>query len=143
MDVPSTYERFGIHFRYPTNWQLQEEQDEGWPVSVVVQSPATAFWSLSLYRKLLPPETLAQEVLDALRSEYADIEVESVAARNPQQSGLCYELRFYCLDLVVAACLEVFDHADHTFVILSQAEDREFEQGRMVFDAITASIFLT
>lgn len=140
-DAPAVYSRFGIQFQYPENWQLWEDQTEGWPFSVSLQSPATAFWSLTLYRKLLPPETVAAEVLAAMRDEYQDLDVSPSRLRTSQGTGTAFDLNFYCLDLLIAGCLQVFDYKDHTFVVLTQAEDREFETAQLVLRAITESLF--
>jgi hypothetical protein len=138
---PATFSRFGIRFQYPANWQLHEDQVEAWPVSLSLQSPGTAFWSLTLYRKLLPVETVAEEALAALRAEYSDLDVAVSPLTTSQGEGRAYDLNFYCLDLLIAGRLQVFDYHDHTFVILSQAEDREFDRSQLVLRAITESLF--
>ena len=66
----------GISFRYPANWRLEREPtDDGW--TVLVQSPATTFLMLTCDPGLPTPAEMADTALEALRSEYPDLESES------------------------------------------------------------------
>ncbi|MDA0657510.1 MAG: hypothetical protein O2931_11135 [Planctomycetota bacterium] len=142
-NAPATYTGFGIRFQYPSNWVLLEEQTEGWPIGLTVQSPGTAFWSLNLYRKLLPPAALAQEVLAAMRSEYLDLEADPVTSRTGLDSDVAFDLNFYCLDRLVTGKIEIIDYQALTLVILAQAEDLEFEELKAVLAALTESLFIS
>jgi len=138
---PAVFTGFGIRFLYPSNWELFEEQTDEWPISLTVQSPGTAFWSLSLYRQLLPTKTLADEFLEAMRGEYPELEASPLPSREDLDSHLAYELNFYCQERLAAGKAEIFDHQALTLVILMQGEDREFDRLQPVLDAITESLF--
>ena len=51
-----------------------------------------------------------------------------------------YDLLFYCLDFIVSAKVRSFSLDGRTYVLLSQAEDSEFERISPVFSAITTSL---
>ena len=137
---PRTYTGFGVEFSYPSNWTLREEQTDGWPVSLAVESPAAAFWSLTIHRRLLPPAAVAEEVLQAMRTEYSDLECEASRRQILDLDSYHYDLRFYCMDFVVAACVQVIAAGDLVLVVLSQGEDREFAAQQGVFAAMTHSL---
>ena len=54
--MPAVYEKLGVRFLYPENWQITDEELDGWPQSVSVQSPGSAFWSLHVYSSEIAPE---------------------------------------------------------------------------------------
>lgn len=134
--MPRTFDRLGVHFSYPDNWTL-EEQDAGTDaMQVVVTSPQTAFWQLSRHPAEAPLEALFDEALAALRSEYEDIEVEAddQQLEGRQIEGFC--VNFFCLDLTNTCLLQGFKTQSATWLVACQAEDREMAQAGMVFRAM-------
>jgi hypothetical protein len=138
--MPAVYEKLGLRFLYPESWQITDEQFEDWPHTVSVQSPGSAFWSLHVYTADVEPNEAADEVLQAMRREYADLEAESVNESIGSTNAVGYDMDFYCLDFVVASRTRSFTHQGQTFVMLCQAEDREFAELENVFRAMTASL---
>ena len=51
-----------------------------------------------------------------------------------------YDLLFYCLDFIVSSRVRSFSFENRTFVLLWQAEDKEFDEISPVFSAITTSL---
>ena len=51
-----------------------------------------------------------------------------------------YDLAFYCLDLTNTAHVRGLRSAHTTYTIYCQAEDREYEQLKRVFQAITVTL---
>ena len=70
------FEEEGIRFRYPEDWQLEREETEsGWTVTLQSPSPGTAFLLLSYDGDMPTPEEMLESTLEALRSDYPDLEV--------------------------------------------------------------------
>jgi hypothetical protein len=76
--MPAVFDKLGVHFDYPDNWQI-EDYDEGVDlevVQVVVTSPQSAFWHLCKHPLDVDLDTLFDEGLAAMRVQYPDMEVE-------------------------------------------------------------------
>ena len=134
------YDRYGIQFMYPENWEVLEEEVNSWPRSVNVQSPSGAFWSITMYQSHDAPEGLNEEVLRTMRQEYQDIDAEPVSEMLAGCRVTGYDMNFYCLDLLISTSIRTFIVGDQTYLAMFQAEDREFERIESVFRAITASL---
>jgi hypothetical protein len=133
-------EKFGLRLPYPENWEVDDSPDPMWPESISIQTPGDAFWSVSIHPANSDLKQLADTVLDTMRREYEDVEVEMIRetlADTPMQG---FNLRFYCLDLLVQAQLRAFSMADQSYVVLCQGEDREFDRQAAVFAAITRAV---
>jgi hypothetical protein len=137
--MPGVFEKFGIKFLYPENWQVTEEgaADE-WPKTVTVQSPGDAFLSIYVYEGGVNLRELVHEAVEAMRAEYQDLEEEEVL--QPDDADYGYNLDFYCLDLVVTTQIRGALLPGLAVVWQCQAESREFEECAMVFRAITTTL---
>jgi hypothetical protein len=139
--MPAVYEKMGIRFLYPDNWTLDEQDAlSGDNASVTVYSPEGAFWSIVLHPRSTDPRELTKAALDVMKKEYEDCEAEPVTETVAGQEMSGFDINFYCLDLTNTALIRGFRTPEFTFVILSQAEDREFSKVQLVFKAITASL---
>jgi len=138
--MPITFDKLGISFQYPDNWELDDSDARLGRRSVTVYSPGGAFWSISLHSGSIPPKKLTSAVLEAMKEEYNSLEVEDIneVVAGRELSG--YDFAFYCFDLTNTATVRSVKIAHTTYVIFCQAEDREYEQVREVFRAITASL---
>ena len=79
--MPAVFDKLGVHFDYPDNWQI-EDYDEGLDsevVQVVVTSPQSAFWHLCKHPLDVDLDTLFDQGLAAMRIQYPDMEVEIAA----------------------------------------------------------------
>ena len=83
---------------------------------------------------------LAQAAVKALRQVYSDLDSEAAEEVVFGQELTGYDVNFYCLDLTNTALVRGFRTEDATYMILCQAEDREFAEVEPVFRAITASL---
>lgn len=133
-------EKFGLRLPYPENWEVDDSPDPMWPESVSIQTPEAAFWSLSIHPPSADLKQLAETVLDAMRREYDDVEVETVRETLADTPVQGFNLRFYCLDLLVQAQLRAFSTASQSYVVLCQGEDREFDRQAAVFAAMTQAV---
>lgn len=138
--MPSVFQQNGLRFEYPENWTL-DEASEDQVEQVVVSSPNTAFWHLSKYPLDSELEPLFDEALAALRTEYQGMETEPVFDLQVEDRQLTgFDVRFICLDLTITCWFRGFQTDDATYLLLCQAEDREFEQVSPVFLAMLASL---
>lgn len=139
--MTALYDRHGIQFLYPENWEVSEEQASDWPRSVNVQSPSGAFWSITMYRSHDAPAGLVnEEVLRTMQQEYAELDAEPVTEELAGRETAGYDMNFYCLDLLISAGIRTCVIGAHTYLAMFQAEDREFQDMEEVFRAMTASV---
>lgn len=138
--MPATYDKSEVRFLYPDNWSLSEDQEEQWPQAISVQSPSSAFWSLHVYPSRQDSGILAKEALRGLSEAYEEVESEEVFEKIGPAEATGYNAEFFYLDFVVRAEVRSFAVAGRSFVVLCQAESREFEEMAKVFRAITLSL---
>ena len=138
--MPAAFDQFGFCFEYPENWSVDQSDECEESEQVVISSPETAFWHLSRHAPDVELETLFDEVLAALRSEHHDIEVEPVrdSLEGVELEG--FDVNFICLDLTNTCWLRACRTPTATFLLICQAEDREFERVSPVFLAMLASM---
>jgi hypothetical protein len=133
------FEHNGIAFSYPENWRLeQEESDTGW--TVLVQSPDTAFFLLSVNEEGPSREHVVRTALEALREDYPDLEADECVDSLAGQPAVGHDMRFISLDLTNTCWTRSFSSADGTVLVLCQLNDLELEQHEPVLRAICASL---
>jgi hypothetical protein len=139
--MTAIYNRSGLHFMYPENWELAEDSVDTVPRSILLQAPSGAFWSLDIHPFSVSDEELLQHVVEAMRGEYPDLEAQPADEQIAGESASGYNLFFYCLDFIVAARVRALRLGHATYLWMYQAEDRDFDQLEPVFRAITVSMF--
>ncbi len=136
----ATFKRHGIRFLYPDNWELQEDNPQPQLHCVTLQSPGSSFWMLQITETPESLPKLATEALESVRQDYENVDA-STAEEDVEGITLAgYDLQFYCLDFLISARIRSFSLGDRACVLLSQAEDAEFEKNAPVFSAITTSL---
>jgi len=138
--MPAVFSRSDLRFEYPENWSLDTSEDQLGSEQVVISSPETAFWHLSKHSPEVDLELLFDEALAALRGEYQDIEVEPVQEHFEDHNLEGYDVNFICLDLTNTCWLRACRTPSATFLLICQAEDREFARVSAVFLAMLASL---
>ena len=149
--MPGVFNRFGIHFQYPENWTL--ETDDATPGRQVVSlySPGGAFWTVALTTAADEPIELAEAALEILQREYDELDSEPVEETVAGVDLVGFDVNFYCLDLTNTAWIRAGiktstggatgdEPTPMRYLILCQAEDREFDQISPVFRAMTISL---
>ncbi len=136
----ATYDRHGIRFAYPENWELSEDYQGSGSHCVTLQSPNSGFWMLQALQTAKSADLLAAEALQSVKQEYGDVEFVRVDEQIEGTQSVGYDLAFYCLDFVVSAKIRSFLLEQRKYVLLWQAEDGEFEHLHAVFLAITVSL---
>ena len=135
------FEEGGIRFRYPENWSLErEDSDAGWTVSI--QSPQTAFLTVTLDEDMPSVDQMAETALAALREVYPDLEAEDCIDSLAGQPAVGHNIRFFSLDLTNTCWTRSFYSARGTVLVLCQANDLELEAHEPVLRAICASLEL-
>jgi hypothetical protein len=138
--MPLVFKKLGISFQYPDNWSLDEQDAMAGRKSVTVYSPGGAFWSVSVHPPTADPGQLARAAVDAMRAEYPEIEAENASDTIAGRAMTGFDLCFYYLDLTSTASVRCLRTDRATYVVFSQAEDREFRQLELVFRAMTTSL---
>lgn len=138
--MSAIFDQSGVRFAYPESWTIENPPDEEAEVQVTASSEGTAFWSLSVYPGLRDIRGLLGEVLQAMQAEYPALEHDPADEIVEGTSVVGYDLSFYCLDLTNSAWIRVFHRNQATYLLLAQAEDKEFEEVEPVFEAMTACL---
>jgi hypothetical protein len=135
------FEDEGIRFKYPKTWQLEREENEtGWTISL--QSPDTAFLTISLREDMPSVDRMAETALAALREEYPDLEAENCVDSLAGQPAVGHDIRFFSFDFTNTCWTRSFYSSRGTFLVLCQANDLELETHGRVLKAICASLEL-
>lgn len=137
--MPAEFNKLGLSFQYPENWQLDHE-DAASGQSVTVYSPGGAFWSVSIDPHASDPIKLARAAVGAMQEEYSELEVTEVCETIAGVEMTGFDLNFYYLDLTSTAAVRCFRTERATYTIFYQSEDREFEQIEKVFRAMSTSV---
>jgi hypothetical protein len=136
--MPAAFDQDGIHFLYPENWALEHaEHEAGW--TVAVESPETAFLTVSLREDRPSIEDLADAALATLREDYPNLDVESTAGSFAGQPSVGHDVRFFSLDLTNTCRIRSFRSGAGTVLVLSQVNDLE-ERNALVLEAICKSL---
>jgi hypothetical protein len=133
------FEERGVRFQYPENWRLERAEDEsGWSVSL--QSPNTAFMLISVNEEMPSADQVAQTALEALRSEYPELEADDCVDTVAGQPAVGHDIQFFSLDLTNTCWTRSFYCDSGTVLVLWQANDLELPSCEPVLRAITASL---
>jgi hypothetical protein len=135
------YRADGISFQYPENWRLnREDGEDGW--TVLLQSPGTAFLTLTYEHSGADAEEIADAVLAALQADYPVLEARSHVETLAGQMALGHDIEFFSLDLTNTCWTRAFDAEDGVVLILCQCNDLELDEYGPILRAIRASLKL-
>ncbi|MFM7108446.1 MAG: hypothetical protein ACKOZU_07600 [Planctomycetaceae bacterium] len=133
------FHRLGLDFSYPDSWSLDTEDAREGRVAVTVQAPEGGFWSVSGHAPGGRAADLVAAVVAEMRDEYRDLDAEPAtdAVAGHVLSGV--DLNFYFLDLTNTAQVRTLETPTAVWLLLCQAEDREWDRVAPVFAAMTTS----
>lgn len=140
--MTATFQKHEIEFVYPDNWKLIQNDDAPEDeINVQVESPSGAFWSLNVLPPDVSPAQAIASAVEGLKEQYQDFEIQDAPTwtATPHECETA-EALFYCLDFLVTAGAWAFSTDSGTMLVLCQAENREYDQMRELFDAITVSL---
>jgi hypothetical protein len=133
------FDRFGLTFDHPDNWTIDIDDAAGRRAAVTVYTPDGGFWSVSGHEPGGPSSELAAAVVAEMRSQYQELDSEAAEDRVRGHVLRGFDLNFYCLDLTNTAQVRTLETPAAVYLLLCQAEDREWEETAPVFAAMTAS----
>jgi hypothetical protein len=137
--MASQFHEDGIGFRFPENWTLErEDYESGWTVSV--QSPDTAFLTVTYDADAPDIARMSDSALDALKAEYPGLEAEPKVESIAGQPAVGHDVRFFSFDLTNTAGIRSFQTETGTVLVMWQYNDLEQERNEAVLRAICASI---
>lgn len=136
----NTFDRDGITFQYPANWtaEVEETTDGGWAVTVT--SPQTAFLFMSLCPEARDLADLADQTLDALKADYAELDFESRVETVAGQMAIGYDIDLLTLDTPVEARLRCLETPAGPLLVLTQTAEPERERNAPLLQAMIASL---
>lgn len=129
----------GVSFLYPDNWRLdREESADGW--TVLLQSPGTAFVTLTADRSGAGREEIAAAALTALQADYPALEAQAQIETLAGQMAVGHDIQFFSLDLTNTCWTRAFESELGVVLVLCQTNDLEWEEYGPVLRAICASL---
>jgi hypothetical protein len=138
--MPAIFNHQGIKFLYPDNWNLASQSLDTIPIVVELQSPTSAFWTLHVYPADSDAGEIIDEIRDAMIEEFEGLEAWPIEEMEGEAPVLGYDMSFYCLDFLIAAKIRCWRLGNSLILTHAQAEDREFEEMAMLFQAMTVSL---
>lgn len=138
--MPALFDQPGLCFAYPDNWRIEPADQTDGLRSVTVTAPGTAYWSVAIYPADSGPASLLQAAVAAMREEYPELEVEEVCVPYAGREMHGCDMRFHYLDLTNTASVRWFRERARLYLLMWQAEDREYDALSEVFEAMTVSL---
>ena len=147
--MTAVYDKLGLKFLYPENWKLTEESDVEMPDSeapadakiITLETPDGATsWSVYLYAPETDSVRVLKETLSSLQETYQDLEISPHAQMLGNVEAKGVEALFYCLDFLIRAQIHTVPTEKYLVLFWSQAEDRDFDDRQIVFQAISISL---
>jgi hypothetical protein len=136
--MPATFEDYGFRFLYPENWTIQARENDPRCEGVTLDLPLGGFFSVTRYLGQTEPEPLLNEIADAMKKEYPEIEIDPIQVSD--EDDFFIEARFYYLDLLISSRITAIEAGPDLVVVQPQAESREFDANEPVFGAIIESL---
>jgi hypothetical protein len=131
----------GVSFRYPDNWSIEREAaDGGW--TVTLQSKETAFMVVTLDPTMPALEEMAKTALEAIRSEYPDLEADSAVDMLAGELAVGHDIQFFSLDLANTVYTRCLYCAAGALLVYWQMNDLELPTLEPVVRAVCASLTL-
>jgi hypothetical protein len=133
------YHEDGISFHYPDDWKMErEESEDSW--TVLLQSPGTAFMTLTCDSSGASAEEVAEAALETLRADYPGLESQPRVDTLAGQMAIGHDIQFFSLDLTNTCWTRSFYSDAGTVLVLCQTNDLELEEYEPVLRAICASL---
>lgn len=134
-----TFERDGVRFQYPGTWAVEaEDAAAGWTVSVT--SPETAFLVVSFRPEASDPAVLADQTLDALKSEYSELDSENAVETVAGQLAIGHDIDFLTLDTAIMCRTRCIDTSAGPLLVMTQVSEYDRAANEPVLRAILASL---
>ena len=134
------FTRKGISFRYPENWkvELDETEDGGW--AVMVSSPETAFALVSLRPDARDPADLADQTLEALQSDYKELDSENRVETIAGRMAIGHDIDFLTVDVPVVCRVRCIESPAGPVLVMTQVAEPDRQHNDPLLRAIVASL---
>ena len=137
--MPQEFREGSLSFRYPDNWALEREPtDHGW--TVTLQSPDTAFMTVTVEDDHPDIEHVAESALAALREVYPELEADAAKEFMAGQLAVGHDIQFFSLDLTNTCWTRGIHTPEGTALVMWQANDLDLEAAEPVLRAVCASL---
>ncbi len=134
-----TFQRDGLRFEYPLNWIIEVADDDvAW--NVQVKSPQTAFFLLSIRPDILEAGELANLTLEAMRTEYKDLDFVEVIESMAGQPAIGHDIDFIAVDSTSFTMTRCLNGPTGSVLCLAQTTDYDREYHEPMLRAIFKSL---
>ena len=137
--MEAIYQLYGVKFRYPSEWELSEQQTDE-QISITVSSPQTAFWTLNLFPDCPLPHDVVDTVLDVFHEEYSEMDDYPSQVRVGKRPTVARDIDFVCLEVFNLAGVRAFRIPAFTVLVLFQLTEAERDKTGPILDKITRSL---
>jgi hypothetical protein len=121
--TPEVYADHGVRFEYPPDWDVAVT-DDGPVTTIEVQAPGgLAFAWVRADESRPEPSTVADEVLEAMRAEYPDLDALSTTEMLHGHRAIGHDVEFFSLDITNGASVRCFRTVRRTVLVFGQWSD--------------------
>ena len=139
--MSESFERDGIRFRYPPDWELEtEDEGDGWTASI--QGPGTAFLVVSYCPGIDDPSELVETAVEGLRADYPGLESAEAMDTLAGQPAIGADVNFVHFDLTNTCWVRAVAAADGALLVLAQCTDEELENQGAALREVMSSLTL-
>jgi hypothetical protein len=138
--MSDTFQRNGVRFTYPPDWQLETETEgeDGWTASL--QGPGTAFLVVSYCPGVDDPSEVVDAAVEGLRADYPDLDAEDAVDTLAGQPALGADVNFSHFDLTNTCWIRAVPAAEGSLLVMAQCTDEELDDQGMVLKSIMATL---
>jgi hypothetical protein len=137
--MPRQFSRDGIRWEYPLHWAIEDDQgQEGWTVTLM-RSP-TAWVIVTLRAEAESTVQVLEETLAAFRSDYPQLDVESVVEDLAGGMAVGHDMELITVDTAVTCQTRCIETPLGPLLLLAQCDDSELEDFLPERQAIFASL---
>ena len=139
--MPKEFNENGVRFLYPENWRLEKHPAlDGLVCALTLEAPSGALWTLNVEEGLRDTVEVAESVRKTLCEEYDETEAEPYQGKWGDLESQGFELHFYVIEMVARALIECVQFKNRTYLVMTQAEVRDYDELAPVFEALCASL---
>jgi hypothetical protein len=136
----SEFNQSGVSFRYPANWRLESENSGETEWTVSVHSPGTAFFLISLRSDARDPADLADQTLEALKTEYKELDAENRVETIAGHLTIGHDIDFLTVDTAISCRTRCLETSSGPLLVMCQTSEFDRARNDPVLQAIVASL---
>ena len=137
--MSDTFQRDGVRFSFPPDWQLETEDDgDGWTTSL--QGPGTAFLVVSYCPGIDDPGELVDAAVEGLQADYPDLDATDAVGHLAGQPALGADVNFVHFDLTNTCWIRAIPAAEGALLVMGQCTDEELDDQGEALKGIMATM---